>query len=180
MSQHDFDITTADANTGITVRAAINAALQALASCSSGTTSPGTKYAGQLWFDTTNNRLYLRNAANSAWSLLVQSGVTSGTASSSVSNSGNSASISAYDGEISATVLADSLGNIYLTASAAVTVTGAEISIGDSATQLRIESMTAPATATSAGVAGEVRFDNNYIYRCTATNTWKRAALSTW
>jgi hypothetical protein len=29
--QHDYDITTADANTGATVRAAINAALKALA-----------------------------------------------------------------------------------------------------------------------------------------------------
>lgn len=39
---------------------------------------------------------------------------------------------------------------------------------------------TAPATATSTGSIGDIRCDDNYIYLCTATNTWKRAALSTW
>lgn len=37
-----------------------------------------------------------------------------------------------------------------------------------------------PATATSPGIAGEIRYDNNYIYTCIATNTWKRAPLSSW
>jgi hypothetical protein len=39
---------------------------------------------------------------------------------------------------------------------------------------------TAPATATSTGIAGDVRYDASYIYICTATNTWKRALLTTW
>jgi len=30
------------------------------------------------------------------------------------------------------------------------------------------------------GTAGEVCFDANYIYRCVATNTWKRSPLTTW
>lgn len=38
----------------------------------------------------------------------------------------------------------------------------------------------APANAASAGVKGEVRIDADYIYVCTATNTWKRSAISTW
>ena len=37
-----------------------------------------------------------------------------------------------------------------------------------------------PATATSTGVAGQWAADNSYHYVCTATNTWRRAALSTW
>lgn len=37
-----------------------------------------------------------------------------------------------------------------------------------------------PASATAAGTAGEVAWDANYIYVCTATNTWKRVAISTW
>jgi hypothetical protein len=36
----------------------------------------------------------------------------------------------------------------------------------------------APATSTSTGVVGDVRMDSDYIYVCTATNTWKRIALS--
>lgn len=39
---------------------------------------------------------------------------------------------------------------------------------------------TAPASATATGTLGEIRIDASYIYVCTATNTWKRATLSTW
>lgn len=64
MSQHDFDIAN---QTASNARADINSALQALASTSSGSTEPATKYANQLWYDTTNNILKIRNEANSAW-----------------------------------------------------------------------------------------------------------------
>jgi hypothetical protein len=39
---------------------------------------------------------------------------------------------------------------------------------------------TAPASATDTGTAGDIRYDADYIYICTATDTWKRAAISTW
>ena len=39
---------------------------------------------------------------------------------------------------------------------------------------------TAPASATATGTKGEIRVTASYIYVCTATNTWVRAALSTW
>lgn len=39
---------------------------------------------------------------------------------------------------------------------------------------------TEPANASATGTLGEIRITANYIYVCTATNTWKRAALSTW
>jgi hypothetical protein len=38
----------------------------------------------------------------------------------------------------------------------------------------------APATATSTGTTGDIRLVSNYIYVCTATNTWVRSALTTW
>jgi len=75
MSQHDFEITNADANTGITMRAAINAALQALVSLSSGAAEPTTTYAYQLWADTTSGFVRQRNAANSAWINLFPLGI---------------------------------------------------------------------------------------------------------
>lgn len=64
MSQNDFSVANAD---GATVRADINSALQALASLSSGTSEPGTTYAGQIWWDTTNDLIKIRNGANNAW-----------------------------------------------------------------------------------------------------------------
>lgn len=43
-----------------------------------------------------------------------------------------------------------------------------------------IASVDAPAAANSAGNAGAVAYDSSYIYVCIATDTWKRAAISTW
>lgn len=39
---------------------------------------------------------------------------------------------------------------------------------------------TAPASATATGITGEIRITATHIYVCTDTNTWVRAALSTW
>lgn len=50
------------------------------------------------------------------------------------------------------------------------------ISTGD----LIITTSTTPASAGAAGVAGTVAWDADFIYICTATNTWKRVAIATW
>ncbi len=39
---------------------------------------------------------------------------------------------------------------------------------------------TAPASSGATGTIGEIRYDANFMYVCTATNTWKRSALSSW
>lgn len=39
---------------------------------------------------------------------------------------------------------------------------------------------TAPASAVDTGIAGEIRVAADYIYVCTATDTWVRAAIATW
>ena len=46
--------------------------------------------------------------------------------------------------------------------------------------RVRIATAKTPASATDTGVAGEICWDANYVYVCTATNTWKRSAISTW
>lgn len=38
----------------------------------------------------------------------------------------------------------------------------------------------APTSATDPCTVGAVAFNTDYMFRCVATNTWKRAALSTW
>jgi hypothetical protein len=45
---------------------------------------------------------------------------------------------------------------------------------------LRLRTAKTPASATAAGNAGDICWDASYIYICTATNTWKRVAISTW
>lgn len=47
------------------------------------------------------------------------------------------------------------------------------------ATDVQVPTKT-PATAGATGVAGTIAWDASYLYACTAANTWKRAALSTW
>jgi len=45
---------------------------------------------------------------------------------------------------------------------------------------MRIRTAKTPASAGAAGLAGQICWSSGYIYVCTATNTWKRAALTTW
>ena len=37
-----------------------------------------------------------------------------------------------------------------------------------------------PATPTSTGTAGEIKWDTTHLYVCTASNTWRRVAVGTW
>jgi hypothetical protein len=68
MSQHDLTID----NQGFPAfRADLNNALQALGSTQSGTTAPSPTFANQLWYDTTNNQLKIRNEDNDAWISIV-------------------------------------------------------------------------------------------------------------
>lgn len=46
--------------------------------------------------------------------------------------------------------------------------------------KIRIRTAQTPASATAAGNQGEIAWDASYVYVCTATNTWKRAALASW
>lgn len=39
---------------------------------------------------------------------------------------------------------------------------------------------TAPSSASDTGTLGQIRIDADYIYVCTATDTWKRVAIATW
>jgi len=68
MSQHDLTID----NQGFPAfRSDLNNALQALGSTQSGTTAPSPTFANQLWYDTTNNQLKIRNEDNDAWISIV-------------------------------------------------------------------------------------------------------------
>lgn len=77
----------------------------------------------------------------------------------------------------------------YVGGSIASTLDGTGLAIGAStATEtldvngdaIRVRSSQTPASASATGSAGMICWDTSYIYVCTATDTWKRAALSTW
>jgi hypothetical protein len=45
---------------------------------------------------------------------------------------------------------------------------------------IQVNTAKTPASATATGTTGQIAWDANYIYVCTATNTWKRTAIATW
>lgn len=64
-----------------------------------------------------------------------------------------------------------------------VTVGGAKatVPLDDFAMKGEVEIAEAPpASASAPGTKGQVVVTTDYIYICVATDTWKRAALSTW
>lgn len=66
-----------------------------------------------------------------------------------------------------------SVGNVILTsANSAITYSNSSL-----ATTMIIS---VPSSANADGVAGQISFDANYVYVCVASNTWKRANMSTW
>jgi len=64
MAQHDYNLAN---QSGADFRADLNNALAAIATVNSGATEPSTTFAHQLWVDTANSVLKIRNAANSDW-----------------------------------------------------------------------------------------------------------------
>jgi hypothetical protein len=48
------------------------------------------------------------------------------------------------------------------------------------ADKIRIRTAKTPASASATGNTGDICWDASYIYVCTSSNTWVRAALSTW
>ena len=55
---------------------------------------------------------------------------------------------------------------------------GALLQVNDD--RIRVGTAKTPATSGATGTTGEIAWDANYIYVCTATNTWKRSAIATW
>lgn len=64
MAQHDYNIAN---QTAPNFRTDLNNVLDAIASTNSGTSAPSTTHANQLWYDTTNNILKMRNEGDTVW-----------------------------------------------------------------------------------------------------------------
>lgn len=82
MSQHDYNIAN---QSGADFRSDLNNALSAIASTNSGDTEPTTTFANQLWIDTANNVLKIRNEGNTDW---IITGISTTTTTANVKNYG--------------------------------------------------------------------------------------------
>jgi len=66
------------------------------------------------------------------------------------------------------------------TAPAAVIIARNDKSVEFGGNRVRITTAKTPSSATDTGTAGDICWDASYVYVCTATDTWKRSAISTW
>jgi hypothetical protein len=76
------------------------------------------------------------------------------------------------------TLSATNLGINFRNNSTTIMQIGSRVTISGSV--LQINNPATPASASATGSTGMIQWDADFIYVCTATNTWKRAALSTW
>ena len=124
MSQNDLSI----ANQGFaSFRSDLNSALQALGSTNSGTSAPSTTYANQLFYDTTNNSLKIRNEDNDAFINLITLDQTNDKAKFDLD--GTELILDA-DGDTSITADTDDRVDIKVAGSDVVHVTSTGLSVG--------------------------------------------------
>jgi hypothetical protein len=154
----------------------------------SGTTS--TDYG---FFGGTGSRIAFGRFSTSAAHILISSGSTGSIvlnrngylywsgSTSSAAGGGTSAGVrSAAAGVVEITQGENSSHALGTLQVATVENPGAVLNLGNSTYGVKIATPTPPATAASTGTAGQVAWDADYIYICTATDTWKRATLTTW
>lgn len=61
-----------------------------------------------------------------------------------------------------------------------IATTAPSATLDVNADTMRLRTARTPASATATGNAGDICWDSSYLYVCTATNTWRRIAHSTW
>jgi hypothetical protein len=172
-----------------------------------GTTAPNVSPAsggqagnsvGEQWLDTSGGRFVFKIWDGTAWRtedgefvnvtgdvMTGALGIIAGTASAPglyVSGDTNTGVYSTGADQLSVTtggterLRIDSSGRVLIGTS--TNTGGSLLQVNDN--RIRVATAKTPASATDTGAQGEICWDANYLYVCTATNTWKRAALSTW
>ena len=123
--------------------------------------------------------LYLRTGTSPRWSVRANSTAESGALAGSDFAIANYSDAGAYLTDVF--TIARATGNTTIIGNLTVSGTGSQ-RVGGVGSRLILQGGTAdtPASAAASGTAGSVVWDASYIYVCTATNTWKRAAIATW
>lgn len=176
MSQHDLTI----ANQGFPAfRSDLNDALQALGSLQSGTSAPSPTFANQMWYDTTNNIVKIRNEDNDAWiSVLTldQSGdLLSAIGSVTISNIVQTASVQTFTASQRGTVTTDNdlsfnmatTNNFKCTPTAGGALTFTNITAGQSGYVLLVNGSNYAITA-----AATTKVGSTFLSTISATGTY--------
>lgn len=144
-------------------------------------TSPTVSFEG--YFSSTNT--YTKMADYNRWSTGTAAAGIGLSISYNIENATNLLRESArFITDLSVVTNGAEVGNMYWqiinggTMGTRMTLTGAgKLTVA----QYQVSAMnTAPATATTSGILGEIRYTSTYIYVCIATNTWRRVAIAAW
>lgn len=145
-----------------------------------GGSTPGVLVNGQIWYDATN--FHLAGGAILAGAV---SGVTTLTATGQIKTTVTTQQLSLnYDASNHLAITVGSTGTTTYNATGSgashafsdpVDINGA-LSVIPAAGLILVTSSSPASNGT--GTAGSITWDANYIYVCTATNTWERAALT--
>ena len=170
-SNGDVTFTNAGATVGMTWDASANTDVGGLGI---GTTSPSS--AIHIAVDNTNNNGQI---------LVVQSGTGDATARFAAGGTAWIAGIDNSNGDgfgIQQNTSINSSAEMFITTAGLVGIgtTSPTEKLDVNGDAIRIRTSQTPASAAATGDAGMVCWDASYIYVCTATNTWKRAAIATW
>lgn len=68
----------------------------------------------------------------------------------------------------------------YLMGNTGVGTTSPSTYLDVNGNKIRIRTAKTPSSAGDTGSTGDICWDSSYVYTCVATNTWKRAAITTW
>jgi len=69
-------------------------------------------------------------------------------------------------------------GDTYLVGNVGVNLATASVALDINGDSLRIRTAKTPASASASGHQGQISWDADYLYVCTATDTWKRVAIA--
>lgn len=172
-----IDIEIGTAATGVTLVAeyATGASTWATLTVTDGTSNLTT--SGTITFTPPAN--WVANAVNSQtymWVRLKTSGAagTVPTAKSIVSYTNGAFSVYGMAGETIPALYVDRFSRV------GVGTSSPSAMLDINSDSLILRTAKTPSSAGDTGITGSVCWDSSYIYVCTATNTWKRAAISSW
>ena len=74
----------------------------------------------------------------------------------------------------------DGTAQNYFAGNVGIGVSTPSAALDINADKIRLRTAKTPASASDTGNAGDICWDASYLYICTATNTWRRIAHSTW
>lgn len=132
-------------------------------------TAPANPSVGDFWYNTVTNSQYRFTFDGSDYYWIDDFGATTAENGSFNAITSGTSNVSIYTANANVQVSVAGTSNI-----AVFSTSGAAV------TALAITNSGTPATSTSAGTAGQIQWDSDYVYVCIAPNTWKRANINTW